>query len=253
MSTLSELLKPIADKIRELTETSDLIKPSSFAEKQVDVYNAGYAKGKAEGGTGDWYNTFWDTFQDGGKRTDYTQAFKNGWSNDNFSPKYPIQPKYANQICMYAKFTDYEKLKLFDFSQCTGSCNEAFAVCSKVKIFPPFDFSKASTITGCFQHCYDVEEIEKIILNNDGTTQTNDVAFGFCRNLKEIRFEGVIGYPLSFANCPLSKESLLNILGCLKDFSETSTTKVLTLGESNLEKLTDAEKAIATEKGWTIV
>lgn len=249
MSTLSDLLKPIADKIRELTGTTDLIQPSSFAEKQVEVYNAGYAKGKAEG---DFYDTFWDTFQDSGRRTDYTQAFKNGWNNDNFNPKYSIQPTYANQICMYAQITDYEKLKLFDFSNCTGSCNEAFAVCSAVKKFPPFDFSKTTTVSGCFQHCYAAVEMEKIILNADGTTGITPSTFNLCRNLKEIRFEGQIGNSVSFVQSPLSKESVLNILGCLKDFSGSGTTKTLTLKESVLENLTDAEKAIATEKGWTL-
>jgi len=32
----------------------------------------------------------------------------------------------------------------------------------------------------------------------------------------------------------------------------TTPTKTITVGHSNLLKLTDADKAIATEKGWTI-
>ena len=31
-----------------------------------------------------------------------------------------------------------------------------------------------------------------------------------------------------------------------------TTTQKLTLGETNLAKLTDAEKKIATDKGWTL-
>ena len=34
--------------------------------------------------------------------------------------------------------------------------------------------------------------------------------------------------------------------------TNTSGTKTLTLGTDNLDKLSDAEKAIATERGWTL-
>lgn len=228
-------------------------KLTTIAENEEKVYNAGYEKGKAEGEAGDFYDAFWDAYQENGSRTEYNYGFRLGWNNDNFNPKYtPIKPKSANQICAWAKITDYEKLKLFDFSDCTGTCNEAFCVCSGVVKFPPFDFSKTSSLTGCFQHCYNAEEFEKIILNSEGANQLANNTFGICRSLKEIRFEGLIGSETSFASSPLSYESLINITEHLKDFSDTEKTQTLTLGEDNLKKLTDAEKAAATEKGWTL-
>lgn len=48
----------------------------------------------------------------------------------------------------------------------------------------------------------------------------------------------------------LSKSSLLRIIDALP---ETTTTVTLTIGSINMMKLTDAEIAIATEKGWTVV
>jgi uncharacterized protein YndB with AHSA1/START domain len=44
----------------------------------------------------------------------------------------------------------------------------------------------------------------------------------------------------------------MNIIGCLSDYSGSGTTHTCTIGTANLAKLTDAEKAIATEKGWTL-
>jgi hypothetical protein len=44
----------------------------------------------------------------------------------------------------------------------------------------------------------------------------------------------------------------MNVINILKDYSGSGTTYTLTLGSTNLAKLTDAEKAIATEKGWTL-
>ena len=71
--------------------------------------------------------------------------------------------------------------------------------------------------------------------------------------LENITFDGDIGNSINFSTCTkLNHDSLMSIINHLKDFSGTSTTKTCTLGSSNLAKLTDAEKAIATQKGWSL-
>ena len=56
---------------------------------------------------------------------------------------------------------------------------------------------------------------------------------------------------LDLSPCPnLTKESLLNVFNEAADV--TSSPKTLTLGSTNLAKLTDEDKAIATNKGWTL-
>ena len=47
----------------------------------------------------------------------------------------------------------------------------------------------------------------------------------------------------------LLKESIIEVLN---DLPTVTTTQRLTLGSTNLAKLTDDEKAIATNKGWTL-
>jgi hypothetical protein len=46
----------------------------------------------------------------------------------------------------------------------------------------------------------------------------------------------------------------MNIIDHLKDYSEdtSGTTHTLTIGTTNQDKLTDAEKQIVTDKGWTL-
>ena len=62
---------------------------------------------------------------------------------------------------------------------------------------------------------------------------------------------GTQKYDLNLSLYPnLSKQSLLNVINCL---CTTTNTLKLTLGSTNMAKLTDAEIAIATAKGWTVV
>ena len=48
----------------------------------------------------------------------------------------------------------------------------------------------------------------------------------------------------------LTHESLMNVIN--KAANVTSSPKTLTLGATNLGKLTSTEKAIATNKGWVL-
>lgn len=57
---------------------------------------------------------------------------------------------------------------------------------------------------------------------------------------------------MNFSSCHLlSKESVLGIVNALQQLDEGETF-TLQLGPTNVAKLTDEEKAIATEKGWTL-
>ena len=49
----------------------------------------------------------------------------------------------------------------------------------------------------------------------------------------------------------LTQENLIDILNALKDRTDESTYKIY-LGASNLAKLTEEQKAIATNKNWTL-
>jgi hypothetical protein len=59
-----------------------------------------------------------------------------------------------------------------------------------------------------------------------------------------------INISLNFSYCAyLTHDSLMSIINNL---ATVTSTKTLTLGTTNLAKLSDEEKAIATNKGWTV-
>lgn len=98
------------------------------------------------------------------------------------------------------------------------------------------------------------------ILSNFNLTSCTNLFIGYFfggigsqENNKLTTFEcyGVQSYSLNVSIYPnLSKQSLLNIINCLCDNKSGLT---LTLGGTNMAKLSDSEIAIATAKGWTVV
>jgi hypothetical protein len=73
--------------------------------------------------------------------------------------------------------------------------------------------------------------------------------FNYCSSL--VNFQAPMNISVDFcvdACTLLSHDSLMSIINNLT----TVTGKTLDLGATNLAKLTDEEKAIATNKGWTL-
>ena len=71
------------------------------------------------------------------------------------------------------------------------------------------------------------------------------------RALTTLECTGTQSYSLNLSFYPnLSKESLLNVINCL---CTTTETLQLTLGSTNLSKLSADENKIATDKGWSVI
>lgn len=196
------------------------------------------------------YDRFWDNFQQSGKRTNYYVAFYGeGWNNTNFKPKYQLNPTSLNNTFASSKISgDFRKLCELDTSNCTTVAS-AFSGCSELTHLGVLDLLKITASTAICGDCPKLEYVEKIILNTNGKYRmihfNNDIA------LKEIRFEGKMGGgDVSFANSPnLSYKSLESIK---KALAEITTTFILTLHADAKAKLTDADIAEITQKGWTL-
>ena len=94
------------------------------------------------------------------------------------------------------------------------------------------------------QGYFDVSELE-----HNGSDPVNP--FYQCVSLTTL--SGFRGLNLDFdlSTCTsLTHDSLMNVINEAADV--TASPKTLTLGTKNLNKLTDEEKAIATNKGWVL-
>ena len=142
-----------------------------------------------------------------------------------------------------------ESIPQLDTSQGTNF-GEMFYYCSKLKSIPPqLDTSQGTEFGAMFSWCSALTKIPQLNVGN-GTKFTN--MFYGCGSL--IDFGGLLGVKLSYSlrdSTKLTHDSLLNVLNGLADLTG-GTAQTLTLGATNLAKLTDQEKSIATNKNWNL-
>ena len=130
-----------------------------------------------------------------------------------------------NSFYAYDFFKDYGEQ--WNTSNVTNF-NNAFNA-TGLRYIPSLDFTNASNISNMFN------------------TATNLINIGEISNIK------ITGINLTQA-INLNHDTLLRFLNALYDYAAEGNTGTftLTLGTTNLNKLTDEEKAIATNKGWTL-
>ena len=204
-------------------------------------------------------DSFWDVFQDYGNRTEYANAFRSGskdgggWNDDTFTPKYaPITVVgSANGMFENTQITEIDVDKV-DFSKAT-TFGTLFRYSEGIKSVV-MDVSSATDMTNTFRQA---PNLRSIILAGLPANCKFTMAFYGCTALLDLQIFGTIGQNgFSVSNSSLLTAPTIrdHILYNLEDKSaDTSGTQwVCTIGSFNLGKLTDGEKAMATEKGWTL-
>ena len=193
-----------------------------------EAYVYGVSDGWAEAyptGQKDEQERFWEVFQNSGRRTEYRNAFYSWlWKDSIYNPIYTIV--------------------------CKSNSNEMFRYNTSItdtKVDIDFSFANSQYV---FAGATALKTIRKII-TYENVNYTG--WFSSCSSLESITFDGTIGQNIDFTACPLNKASLLNIIEHLKDYSGTSTTRTLSIGATNLSKLTTDEKKTAQDKGWTVL
>ena len=98
-----------------------------------------------------------------------------------------------------------------------------------------------------FAHCTSLSTVPQ--LDVSGVTDMATMFYN-CSSLEQIRMININANLDISASTKFTREALLEIIGNLK--AQTSGSKKLTMGSTNLAKLTDEDKAIATNQGWTL-
>ena len=105
------------------------------------------------------------------------------------------------------------------------------------------------TPTGCKP---DHMTIYGLNLSNITTWDSCFYNTGMPTNSIDVTFSGTLNANATLNHDSISAQSLISIISCLADLTGTGNTRTLTLGATNQAKLTAAQIAVATGKGWTI-
>ena len=148
--------------------------------------------------------------------------------------------------------------------------NSMFRGCSKLTTIPQLDTSNVTNMSSMFDSCFSLTTISQLDTSNvtnmnqmfyncsklttipqlDTSNVTNMVRmFTNCSSLTTIHMTGMkVSFSIFFST-KFTRDALVEILNNLSVVTSTTT---LSMGSTNLAKLTDEDKKIATEKGWTL-
>lgn len=145
-----------------------------------------------------------------------------------------------------------------------ANMGSAFSGCMSLKTFPAINTSKVTEISQTFNGCSSLQTIPEL---NFEKVNNASYAFGGCTALTNLGGFKNLGqnYPttaarngylykvdLSASN-NLTHDSLMNVINKVYDIAGKGVAaQNLTIGSTNIAKLTAEEIAIATNKGWTI-
>ena len=138
-------------------------------------------------------------------------------------------------------------------------CFNTFCECSKLqKVVLNSDNSDISIVDtiSMFNGC---TSLSSLTINGEWAYVTQAYTmFAGCSSLTDLNGSAIWYASVDLSPCPLTEASLLNMLNWLNDFTSPSSRAMeeyqgtLTLGSTNLAKLTEAQIAVATNKGWTL-
>lgn len=137
-----------------------------------------------------------------------------------------------------------------------GVCTSAFAGCNSLK---EVTLNGAEYVADTISMFYGCGSLSSVTIGGywEYLSRADNMFYG-CGSLTD--FSGLQDVHLNIDLSPcasLTQTSLLNTINGLYDFmgngeTPSSSQGTLTLGSTNLAKLTDEQKAVATSKGWTL-
>ena len=235
----------IAERILQLKEALD------------NVYEAG----KKERNT-KWWDTYLAPMR-AGRPSNYAFAGPS-WNVNTFYPTQDIVP-LENAANMFNRFSWNANVSIIDLAQRLEDCGVILDISNPSTIQGMFSYAfitrvpslncnstRYTSLADLFYSAKYLVTIDELIIRDDGAN-TFSSAFTGCTALKNITFTGVIGRTISFADCPLSVESLKNIISCLKDYTGSSEySYTITLKSSAFSALESQWAEMIDDKKWNL-
>ena len=149
---------------------------------------------------------------------------------------------------MFSSCYSLREIPILNTKNVTNMSN-MFNRCYNVKEIPYLDTSKVTNMSSMFNGCCNLNKITNLDMASVTNTSNMFISSNFLIDIQNIQNVQNIN---SFGNSNyFNHATLLRIINALVDLTGQTTQKI-TWGSTNLAKLTEEEKAIATEKNWTL-
>ena len=126
-----------------------------------------------------------------------------------------------------------------------------FNSCDSLTVIPQLDTSAVTNMSSMFNGCDSLTAIPQ--LDTSAVTNMSNM-FSYCYSLTAIALDNTVtgwaGYAISLSDCSLGHSAIVAFFNSLPTI--TSAKAITLTGNPGVSELTDAEKAIATGKGWTL-
>ena len=156
--------------------------------------------------------------------------------------------KVTNMSDAFSSCTSLTLISLSDTSKVTSMSN-AFSSCTSLTAIPQWNTSKVTNMNDTFRLCKNLISIPQLDTSN--VTSMGSTFYG-CSSLTDLGGFLNLSVNLNLSSCPnLTVDSLMNVINNLKDLTG-STSRTLTLDKTNLAKLSDDQKVVATDKNWVL-
>ena len=199
------------------------------------------------------------------------------FANPMFPGKPLADPPLTNCNHMFYQCERLLSIPLFDTSNVTDM-GGMFYGCKKLKTIPKLDTSKVTNMDGMFEYCTSLTTIPQLDTSNvthmygtfTGCTSLKSIPMLDCRSVTHIDelfgvhyidtltdLGGFLNLQVSLYDSldhlpNLTVQSIMNVIDGLYGFIGNFDPRYLDLGPANLNKLTDEQKAVATNKGWVL-
>lgn len=128
----------------------------------------------------------------------------------------------------------------------------AFYGCTALEQIDGILTESATTLGECFHHCSSLKRIVNPLDVSNIVSQM-DTTFTGCSSLEELEFTGSLKADIWLSGAPkLTLASLQSVIDSLADLTDTGLSKKITFGAKNKAKLSAAQLATVTDKGWTL-
>ena len=180
---------------------------------------------------------------DTSKGTDFTSA----WMSCSSLTEFPALnlSKGVNFNNAWWGCSSLTEFPMVDLSNGTNF-SYAWRDCNSLATFPQLDLSNGTNFTNAWFQCSALTTIPQLDLSKG--TDFEQTWYN-CPALTTLGGFGAISADIDLSSSTkLTVESIMNVI----NQAATVTGKTMTLGSTNLAKLTDEQKAVATSKGWTL-